>query len=373
MDKINRLFETIKAIRKFNSYCKEILPDTEHLGYYTLKNLSDLIEKMEWLSDIDPDLLFLELTCSISSHTAYENASYALYTEIEKYIEWYNANRESVTKLTDYYEVSRAVDTILPYTESGRALNKAKEAMRKANEDKHIHHMLARAYGSIAGHGSQYEELSKADKELIDEELKDYKKHFKVNKVDLPQMYEDFHSTSYEEYLKIRKHLSDAYNRNDEEKEQIVNQIRLDMHQYVASILWPFMDYLQTSSTRDPETKGTNKTRNAPGRRPLGIFDSFEDMFNNHDHFIIIDNYIRTKGSLNAGEARSIFSIINRPEYSILKDRVSLGHFGTLIKKQYGLICSFSIGKSVADGKIFDDIESTTKALLGITETTQTK
>ena len=87
MDKINRLFETIKAIRKFNSYCKEILPDTEHLGYYTLKNLSDLIEKMEWLSDIDPDLLFLELTCSISSHTAYENASYALYTEIEKYIE----------------------------------------------------------------------------------------------------------------------------------------------------------------------------------------------------------------------------------------------------------------------------------------------
>lgn len=373
MDKINRLFETIKAIRKFNSYCKDILPETEHLGYYTLKNLSDLIEKMEWLSDVDPDLFFLELTCSIASHSSYENASHALYTEIEKYLEWYNINRDRVGKLTDHNEIYLAVEAIMPYTESGRDLEKAIEAKKKAGEDIHVHHMLAKVYGSIAGHGSQYEDLSKADKEYIDYELKEYQKHFKVNKVDLPKMYEDYHSISYEEFLKFDERCSEAWERHNKERIKINRQIKEDMYQYVASLLWPYMNYLQETANISSETQETTKTRNAPGRRPLGVFDSFEDMFNNHDHFMIIDNYIRTKGSLSAGEARSIFSIINRPEYSILKDRVSLGHFGTLIKKQYGLICTFALGKSVADGKIFDDIESNTKALLGITETTQTK
>ena len=83
-----------------------------------------------------------------------------------------------------------------------------------------------------------------------------------------------------------------------------------------------------------------------------------------------IDNYIRAKGSLNIGEAKSIFSAIKRPEDKILKERVSMEHFGTLTKNQYRLICSFVNGESVADGKIYTDIESTIKALVGITETT---
>ena len=86
-----------------------------------------------------------------------------------------------------------------------------------------------------------------------------------------------------------------------------------------------------------------------------------------------IDNYIRTKGSLNIGEAKPIFTAIKRPEDKILKERVSMEHFGTLTKNQYRLICSFENGKSVADGKIYKDIESTIKALVGIPETTKTK
>lgn len=373
MDKINKLFETIKAIRKFNSYCKDILPETEHLEYHTLKNMSDLTNKMDWLSDFDPDLFFIELSCSIASHTAYEDANRAFYSEIQEYIEWYNINRDRVDKLTNYKEIYLAVEAIMPHTLSGQEYEQALQEMKRAEMDKYIHQMLARAYGAIPGHGSQYNELSTADKEYIDEALEDYKKHFKVSKVDLPKMYEDFHSTSYEEYLKVSKRFSEAGEQYNIKRLQANGQIKEDMHQYVASTLWPFMDYLQTSANNNPETLKNNETRSTPGRKPLGIFDSFEDMFNNHDHFMAIDNYIRTKGSLNIGEAKSIFTAIKRPEDKILKERVSMEHFGTLTKNQYRLICSFENGKSVADGKIYKDIESTIKALLGIPETTKTK
>ena len=261
----------------------------------------------------------------------------------------------------------------MPYTESGKDLEIAWQAKKKAGEDLHIHHMLARAYGSIAGHGSQYDDLSPSDKKDIDYELKEYKKHFKVNKVDLPKMYEDYHSTAYEEFLKLDKRCSEAWERHNKERIEINKQIKEDMHQYVASLLWPYMNYLQATANSASETHEMAGAQNTPGRRPLGIFDSFEDMFNNNEHFMTIDNYIRTKGSLSSGEAKSIFTVINKPEYGILKARVSMGHFGTLIKKQYGLICTFASGKSVADGKIFKDVESAVKALLGITETTKTK
>ena len=373
MDKINKLFETIKAIRQFNSYCKDIQPDTESLGYYTLKNLSDLTKKMEWLSDFDPDLFFLELSCSIASHTACENANRALYSEIQEYIEWYNLNRDSVSKLTSYGQIHLAVETTIPNTKAGRDLKAAWNALIKAEQDKYVHQMLARAYESIAGHGSQYEKLSSADKETLDSALKDYQEHFKVTQVDLPQMYEDYHTASFEEYLEAKTRLAEARQILSNERLRTIEQIKVDMHQYVASLLWPYMHYLQEKSNSSSEAKDTTEIRSLPGRKPLGIFDSFEDMFNNHDHFIVIDNYIRTKGNLNIGEAKSIFTAIKRPEDNILKERVSTEHFGTLIKKQYRLICSFDNGKSVADGKIFKDVESTIKALLGIPETTKTK
>ena len=369
MDKINRLFETIKAIRKFNSYCKDIQPDTESLGYYTLKNLSDLAKKMEWLSDFDPDLFFLELTCSIASHTAYENANRAFYSEIQEYIEWYNLNRDSVSKLTSYGQIHLAAETIMPGTKAGRDLKAAWHALIKAEEDKYVHHMLARAYGSIAGHGSQYEKLSTADKETLDCALKDYQEHFKVTQVDLPQMYEDYHTTSFEEYLEVKTRLAEARQILSNERLRIIEQIKVDMHQYVASLLWPYMNYLQEKSNSSSEAKDTTEIRSLPGRRPLGIFDAFEDMFTKPDHFLVIDKYIRTKGTLNSSEAKSIFTAINRPEDKILKERVSMEHFGTLIIKRYGLLCSFTSGRSVADGKTFEDIESTIKALLGIIET----
>ena len=373
MDKINRLFETIKAIRKFNSYCKDIQPDTVRLAYHTLENLSKPIKKMEWMANTDPDLFFLEVTCCISSETAHKKAIQTFYTEVKAYIDWFNLNQERVCKLTDIHAICRSVEVILPYIKTGYDLTEAKEVMQKAETDRHIHHMLARAYGAINGHGAQYDELSTSDKEYIKEPLEEYKRHFKVSKVDLPKMYDDYHFKCCKEFNEVEKRLSEAYRLNNEDKLRLASNIKLDMHQHVASLLWPYMSYLQEAVNKASETQEMAETRNTPGRRPLGVFDSFEDMFNSHDHFMIIDNYIRTKGSLNSSESKSIFTAITRPEDTILKDRVSMEHFGTLIIKQYGLICSFTSGKSVADGKVFDDIESTIKALLGITETTQTK
>jgi hypothetical protein len=77
---------------------------------------------MEWLSDFDQDLFFLELTCSIASQTAYENANRAFFSEIQEYIEWYNLNRDSVSKLTSYGQIHLAVETIMPNTKGGRDL-----------------------------------------------------------------------------------------------------------------------------------------------------------------------------------------------------------------------------------------------------------
>lgn len=373
MDKISRLFETIKAIRKFNSYCKDILPDTESLPYYILENFSKPIEKMEWLADFEPDLFFLEITCTISSQSAYENTIQAFFNELKEYIDWFNANRERVIKLTDFGAIYNAVHIILPHIKTGLELEEAKKKTEIARTDRHIHHMLARAYGAISEHESQYHELKKEDKEYIDRALEDYKKHFNVTSVDLPKMYEDFHNKSYMEFKEIEKQLSEAYKRNEEDRHRLMSQIKKDMHQYVATLLWPYLENLQKSKDSTVGENNSNETKGLPGRRPLGVFDSLEDMFNNYDHFMTIDKYIRTKGTINSSEAKSIFAAINRPEVGILKDRVSMEHFGTLVIKQYGLLCSFTSGKSVADGKTFNDIESTVRALLGITETTQTK
>ena len=363
---IRTFFTVIGALKALNISCGKIEFDKERLDYYLLKEQSQSARAIYKLEHIDPELFFIELQCTVVSLEKYDHALAIFISEIKKYIEWFNIHREEVAKFTTDYAIRDSADKIVCREEGIHSRYKSFEKTVNAILDERQYaRELVNAYKETGKVGYGYNLLTEEEKQLISEPLSEYKKHYGVDEVNLMEVYKNFsEGKEYEHYIHVETEYQDLRLKRYDILQSYIKEIEEDLHTAVTAILWKYLDYIQESYKTNPPTVEEIVKVN-PGRKPLGVYNSFRDMFLNEDAFIIIDRYIRKKGLLNTGEAVSIFEAINKPNDKIIKEsRISKTHYGQLLIGEYGSICTFTQGKSVVDGKVYDDIVNEIRAML---------
>ena len=134
-----------------------------------------------------------------------------LKQQLLSFINWYNANAETINDSFSYEAIEKVIDSEVEYR-YGKERKEAEDEYYTICEDEKVWHALARAYGSRSDCGTKPDfMLTEDDWNYISDSLKEFKEHFGRTDVNLKQMYDEYETKVKPEWLRCYKLRDEVY------------------------------------------------------------------------------------------------------------------------------------------------------------------
>ena len=341
-----RSFPTYDMIRKGD----DVVYNCFRKQFPLYEKVLALQEKRASFLDRRFDLLLFEFECEVPPKK-YKDGLKMLTRAVQEFIACYDKNKETVDALFSRSIIYSMID-ISAWMEYGLKLQCENEDLRKASEDEEIWHNLARAYGSRS---KTVEQLTRDDWDYINPSLEAYKKHFRVSRVDLEKMYEDYPSAPRAIIQQIQKRIEEI---NGQRRDYF-----LELHGKFVKIEDEFiffsdeLDYIIRSiSGKDPTAVSSMKDvpvepQSAKKAAVKAIYDSFDDCVKDKKLLLpriddLVDAYCCKHGKMSGPFVGAMLVYFKNCKLFSKGDPAEF-HFGDLFLAKYGDRCSFSKGKYI--------------------------
>ena len=353
----------IGVLEDINSLSSEF-GNKKDTGYLSVvyQNASKQYRTLEEVLGPKPEFLPTLLETE-TNKAQYERLITPLKQQLLSFINWYNANAETINDSFSYEAIEKVIDSEVEYR-YGKERKEAEDEYYTICEDEKVWHALARAYGSRSDCGTKPDSmLTEEDWNYISGSLEEFKKHFDRTDVNLKQMYDEYETKIKPEWLRCYKLREEIHDKCRQYRIDLYPLFERDVFQKINLKLNPLIEVLslhigESLDMGDNESNSKEKTEGT-GKR-TGTFEDLRQCIPSQE---VYETVIRIANKRIASHQR-----INGPFgyelFTQLKDfgfihekKCTVAHFGDLLLKEFGGKCSFKNGGALYDGKDTIDIE----------------
>lgn len=355
MKATDKAFNLIAVMRSINQRAKALIFDEgSQLRYSDYKELSDFYRQFLECVDKYPDLFFRRLKAELPDDK-YDEIVLDLHSEFNSFIEWYVPISDSVNSFFSH----EATDTIIDKeanSKYGLCLSVAESELEKAINDEGVWHDLARAYGSRTTGGKKEDALTEEDMAYIAPSLEEYKTHFRKEKVNLEEMYDEYQNQRIpEEQIRMCKDKIMAIRQSmNSELDKLRLELECDIFKEIhGAVVELNQQLLPGQGTLVFEPVGGNALR-GQGRKYYGTYSCLRDCITRQDVYeailVLAQKQIDNGNKISTSFGWLVFKRLLANCW-INHDGCSLEHWGELILKEFGQHCSFKNGRSIRKAK----------------------
>ena len=353
----------IGVLEDINSLSSEFgnKKDTRYLSV-VYQNASKQYRMLEEVLGPKPEFL-PTLLGTETNKAQYERLITPLKQQLLSFINWYNANAETINDSFSYEAIEKVIDSEVEYR-YGKERKEAEDEYYTICEDEKVWHALARAYGSRFDCGTKPDSmLTEEDWNYISGSLEEFKKHFDRTDVNLKQMYDEYETKIKPEWLRCYKLRDEVQNKCRQYRIDLYTLYERDVFQKINQRLKPLVEALSLCIGGSVDVKdnepGNNEKSEKIGKR-TGTFENLRQCIPSQEVYEavirIANNRTASHQRINGPFGYELFTQLLGYGF-IHEKKCTVSHFGNLLLKEFGGKCSFRDGGALYDGKDTVDFE----------------
>lgn len=347
MTSLDSAISLIEILRNINRHHQTFnISEGARFFSSTYKEITDLYRLLKACPGIEADLFLYKLKCELTSLNKYNDVTNKISSEIDLFNTWYLDQSELIDSLFSEEVISSIIEEEVDYM-YGKELVEAKQNFSEAIQDEKIWHRLARAYGSRQS-GMP---LDQEDLEYINPSLEEYKKHFGVSQVDLPEMYKEYETKMKPQYLQCRTEVEEIQKKCREFRNKISTDYECDVYAKIYSHLAEYYSYLGIGKDESNDMGKEPKVRYA-------IYSNLSECIPRKEIYEKViklsDSYLLKHKHIDGVFGITVFNSLKTNGW-INNKGCTQAHFGELLIKEFGSKCSFTNGGAISDAKDTED------------------
>lgn len=357
MSALDSSFRFIETLKSVNSGCKRnIFKKGSRFFTQTYREISTQYNVLKECLGTYPDLFLERLKTELPDLQSYESLIQMMAKEIGIFEAWYCSKADLIDSLFSREVIKSVIDEEVEFT-YGKERKEAEDDFHEAVNDEEVWHRLARAYGSRLYGDHNEQSFTEEDWDYISGPLDDYKKHFQCSEVDLHRMYLEFEDIMKPRWKECNSKCDEISKKCHEYSSKLEKDFEVDVYAKIHTVL-DSLQHAFTICNNAPKKEDGIERRTTNNR--YAEYNCLQDCLLNQDVFGKVNQLVKTY-SAKHGRIDGHFG------YYLLKQLKVCGlineggctqsHFGELLLKEYGSICSFKEGGAISDGNKVRDFE----------------